>query len=86
MSTPLKGEIHDYIVNTWLSGDARGFDDDTDLQTAGVLDSFSMLDLMTFLDSTFHVRIEPADVTAESFKSVNAIADLVQKKLPPAKQ
>lgn len=73
--------INQYIVSTWLSGDARGFDDDTDLQQSGILDSFSTLSLIGFLESTFKVQLDPADVNAETFKSVNTVSQLVLGKL-----
>ena len=73
--------INQYIVSTWLSGDGRGFDDDTDMQQSGILDSFSTLSLIGFLESTFKVQLEPADINAETFKSVNSVSKLVLGKL-----
>ena len=75
-----KARIRQYIVTTWLSGDDRGFDDDTDLAQTGVLDSFSTLSLMAFLSESLNVQIEPADVNAETFRSVNSIGKLVAQK------
>lgn len=81
MEERVRTGINQYIVSTWLSGDARGFDDDTDLQQSGILDSFSTLSLIGFLESTFKVQLEPADINAESFKSVNTVSKLVLDKL-----
>lgn len=78
----LKVSIREHIVSNWLNGDERGFDDDTDLQHAGILDSFSTLALVAFLDDTFSVQLDPADINAETFKSVNTVAQLVSQKLP----
>jgi acyl carrier protein len=74
-------DIRDYIVHTWLSGDARGFDDETDLQQGGILDSFSTLALIGFLDDTFKVQLEPADINAENFRTVTRLARLVIERL-----
>jgi hypothetical protein len=38
MDSNVKTSIHEQIVTTWLNGDERGFDDDTDLQETGILD------------------------------------------------
>jgi len=78
----VKASIHTHIVGNWLNGDERGFDDDTDLQQAGILDSFSTLALVAFVDDTFSVQLDPADINAETFKSVNTVAQLVSQKLP----
>jgi len=74
-------EIREYIVANWLSGDARGFSDQTDLQASGILDSFSTLALVAFLDETFEVRLDPADVSTETFRTVSALTGLVMGKL-----
>ena len=81
MEASVNREIQRYIVSTWLSGDERGFDEDTDLQRSGILDSFSTLALVAFLDDAFRVRLEPPDINAESFRSVRAIGQLVAGRL-----
>jgi acyl carrier protein len=82
MDSNVKSSIHEQIVTTWLNGDDRGFDDDTDLQSSGILDSFSTLSLVAFIDDTFKVQLDPIDINAETFKSVTTIAELVSHKLP----
>jgi acyl carrier protein len=73
--------IREHIVDAWLNGDARGFDDDADLQRTGILDSFTTLSLASFLDETFHIQVDPIDINTESFRTVNSVADLVLDKL-----
>lgn len=85
MDSNVKSSIHEQIVTTWLNGDDRGFDDDTDLQGTGILDSFSTLSLVAFIDDAFRVQLDPVDITAETFKSVTTIAELVVTKLQAAK-
>jgi acyl carrier protein len=82
MEANVRSQVRDYIVSTWLSGDSRGFDDETDLQRAGVLDSFAMLDLTAFIGTAFKVQLEPTDINAETFRSVNSVVALVLEKLP----
>ena len=85
MDSNVKSSIHEQIVTTWLNGDDRGFDDDTDLQGTGILDSFSTLSLVAFIDDTFRVQLDPVDINAESFRSVTTIAEVVSSKLNAAK-
>ena len=81
MEARVKTTVREHIVNTWLNGDSRGFDDDTDLQESGILDSFSTLALVAFLDESFGVQLDPAEINAETFKNVQSIAALVAEKL-----
>lgn len=91
MEANITREIREYIVSTWLSGDERGFDEDTDLQESGILDSFSTMALLAFLDDRFQAHLEPADVSAESFRTVRSVARLTVARLsatapqPPTK-
>ncbi len=77
----IKTEIRQYIVENWLSGDARGFADDTDLQQNGILDSFTTLALIGFLESRWGIQLDPGDVNAEAFRSVETLERVVQSKL-----
>lgn len=81
MKDGIRRRIRDHIVEQWLNGDARGFDDDADLQKSGVLDSFTTLALASYLDETFHVQIDPIDINSETFRTVNTVTDLVMDKL-----
>lgn len=78
----IRSEVREYIVVTWLSGDSRGLDDHTDLQQAGILDSFSTMALIAHLEQSFRVQLEPADVTAETFRSLDSIARLISIGFP----
>jgi acyl carrier protein len=82
VETRIRSELREYIVVTWLSGDGRGLADDTDLQQAGILDSFSTMALIAHLEQTFQVQLEPADVTAETFRSLDSIARLILDRFP----
>jgi len=81
MQERVRTTIHHYLVSTWLSGDERGFDDDTDLLAAGILDSFSTLSITAFLDENFHVQLEPAELNPANLRNVNAITRIVLAKL-----
>ncbi len=82
MSTDVNATIRKYIVESWLNGDERGLQDDTDLQEAGLLDSLTTLALVAFLEESFKVQLDPADINAETFRTVNAIGALVVTKQP----
>ena len=80
MSAQAKTTIRSYIVQSWLNGDERGLDDETDLQESGLLDSLTTLSLIAFLEGAFKVQLDPSDINAETFRTLNAIALLVDQK------
>jgi len=77
----IRKTIHDYIVTTWLSGDERDFSDDADLLQAGILDSFTTLNLAAFLDESFRAALDPAEINPQNFRSVNTLTRTVLAKL-----
>jgi acyl carrier protein len=81
VKTHIHSDIRDFVVTTCLSGDERGFDDATDLYQTGILDSFATIALVSFLDETFHVTLDPTDMTPQRLHCVASIAQLVMEKL-----
>ena len=53
--------------------------DDTDLLAAGLLDSFDIVNLVSQLEEVFTVEIEPTDIVPENFRTIAAIAALMER-------
>ncbi len=53
--------------------------DDTALVEYGV-DSFLLLEVIVAIEEEFGVKIEQGDITSETLKSVNSLAELVESK------
>ncbi len=81
MSDQTKKTIKDFIVSSWLNGDERGLAGDTDLQESGLLDSLTTLSLVAFLEQTFAIQLDPADINAEAFRTLDAVTALVTEKM-----
>ena len=56
------------------------FDDDANLFESGIVNSLFAVQLMTFVERTFAIRVETDDLDIENFKSFNATAAFVQQK------
>ncbi len=81
IDSEVKNTIRRYVATTFLSGDGTAVSDETDLKESRILDSFATLDVIQFLEDTFGVRIEPERIQADTFRSINSIADLVTRVL-----
>lgn len=51
-----------------------------DLFDAGVLDSFSLVDLVAMLEEQFGIEIPDSDVRAENFRTVRAVEQYVDAR------
>lgn len=81
MDESLENRIRGVVVELFLGGD-RGFplDDDTNLISAGICDSLSLVQLAARLESEIPgLRIQDQDVTHETMGSIGAIAEFVRR-------
>ena len=71
--------IRQFIEGHLLDG-AELIKEDTPLFSAGILDSFHLVELLMFLEETFGTRISPAEIRPELIDTPAAIAALVAEK------
>jgi acyl carrier protein len=60
--------------------ESEDFEDDTLLFSSGLIDSFSMVNLIMFIEDTAGVRVHPADVTLDNFDSIDRILAFVETR------
>jgi len=76
----LKDKILTYVKNEYLEADDdREVTYDTPLISGGIVDSFSMVSLKVFLETSFNIQISDAKATPEAFDSVNNIVTLLKE-------
>ncbi len=71
--------IKKFIVENILLNKRIEFDNDTSLILSGLVDSFSVLDIMQFSEEEFGVKIPDEKVTRADFDTINKIAETVKK-------
>lgn len=73
--------ITSYILGEFLPGeDPAALTPDTALMTSGVLDSIATLRVVSFLEETFGIRIEPHEADVENLNTIADMARLVEAK------
>ena len=70
--------VKDFIASDLLL-DAVEIDNDTSLFQGRLIDSMNLVQLLSFLESTFSVKIPTHAVTVENLDSVDSIEKLVNK-------
>ena len=76
-------QIRQYVSeNLLFSGDGFKFDDDASFLKHGIIDSLGVMDLVTYVESAFGVKVDPQEVTPENFDSVNKLANYINRKSP----
>ena len=67
------------VVNVLQAVNSDIKNHDTDLLASGLLDSFDIVNLVSQLEEAFTVEIEPTDIVPENFRTVAAIAALMER-------
>lgn len=70
--------VRDYIVREYVQeGDDQEITETTPLISSGLVDSFSMVSLLRFLEKKYAIHIPDGAATPEAFDTVERIAALV---------
>lgn len=73
-------EVQDFIVTQLLKGRKQSIGVDESLISSGVLDSVSWLQLVNFIEKQYGITVEDDELLPETFESVDAISQFVERK------
>ena len=80
MAEDMKQMIIDYVKEEFLEDEEEmEVTENTPLISSGIVDSFSMVSLKTFLEKKYNIRIPDDKATPETFDTVNRIIELVKE-------
>jgi len=76
----MKDAILEYVKNEYLDeedAEDMELDENTQLISSGIVDSFSMVSLKLFLENKYEIKIPDDQATPEAFDTVQSIIGLV---------
>jgi acyl carrier protein len=80
MTDPILQKLAIYIASEFLKQPERVISPDEPLLSSGLVDSFHLVDLSIFVENTFGVRIDDADLNASSFDSLDQLASFIKAR------
>ncbi len=78
----IREQIRDFLTVNFLYGEDVQLDDDASLLGQGVLDSTGVLELVLFVEETYGISVDEADLQPENFDSVNRLTDYIAVRIP----
>jgi acyl carrier protein len=73
--------VKDFILEQFLPGESPDkLTDTTPLFTSGLLDSIASLQLVTFLEQQFGIKVAAHEVVPDNLNTLNSIAGFIQSK------
>jgi acyl carrier protein len=77
MNDPIVNSLAQFIAAELLKQPKRGLRPDEPLISSGLIDSFSLVDIALFAESSFGVRIDDTELNAETFDTLEQLASLI---------
>ncbi len=74
----IKTEIRQFLAKFFQNYDLR---EDEDIFALGFVNSLFAMQLVLFVEQTFHITVENEDLDLANFRTINALNDFVQRKL-----
>jgi len=75
-----KHVVRDYISENLFLGSCPDFGDEESLLEAGALDSTAAMELVSFLEHTFNIKIADEEINPDNLETLNRIAALIERK------
>jgi acyl carrier protein len=79
--TEMKNKIREFVISNFLLGaDTQVLNDDTSFLEQGIVDSTGILELVSFVQEAFDIRIEDMELMPENLDSLNKLEAFIAKK------
>jgi acyl carrier protein len=77
----IEEQIRDYLThNLIFSGNGFNYEDTTSFLEEGIVDSQGVMELVLFVEDSFHISVEDREITPDNFDSVNKLAEYIRLK------
>ena len=77
----IKTQVRQYVLDNFLmGGDPGRITDDVSFIEKGIIDSTGVLELVSYIQETFNIRVEDAEMIPENLDSLEKIEKYVRSK------
>ena len=72
--------VKEFIIENFLFGDPAEFSEDTSFLKTGLIDSLGIMELIAFLETTYHIHIDDHELIPDNLDSLSKIKAFVERK------
>jgi acyl carrier protein len=81
MPADASARVRAFIMKNFYAAAGVDLADDASLLDLGIIDSTGVLEVITFLEQSFGIQVEDAEMVPENLDSIVAIKSFVERKL-----
>jgi acyl carrier protein len=72
--------IKNFIRTELIYDDEKDFDENTNLIERGIVDSMSLVRLISFLEENYEIQVQDEDIVPENFSSLAKISSFIAER------
>lgn len=73
--------VRDFVVHNFLFGEEGALQDDTSFMQSSIIDSTGILELVTFLETTYGIKMEDDEMIPDNLDSINNVSRFLERKI-----
>ena len=77
-------QLRSFIVENFLFGDDEGLEDSTSFLESGMIDSTGIMEVISYLEENFSIKIKDDELIPENLDSISNILNFIGRKLGTA--
>lgn len=82
----IEADVRGFVADNFLFGRKNvSLDGDDSLLEQGLIDSTGVLELVSFIESKFEIKVEDDDLVPDNLDSINRLIAFIETKLNEAK-
>jgi acyl carrier protein len=79
----MRDAIREFILTNFYVADASSLTDDASLLESGVVDSTGVLEIISFLEERFSIKVADAEMVPDNLDSIRKIVTFLSHKVEP---
>ena len=78
----IKDELREFIINNYLKGakNKKLLKDDDSFLEKGIIDSIGVIELASFMQEHYGIKIEVPEIMPENFDTLNSLEKYIKRK------
>jgi len=78
----IKQKLKVFIIDKFLLGvSSKALNDDDSFLEKGIIDSTGVLELVSFIEETFNIKVEDEELVPDNLDSLDKLTSYVEKKI-----
>lgn len=77
----MRGAIREFITTNFYVADDSSLTDDTSLLESGTVDSTGVLEIISFLEERFSIKVADAEMVPDNLDSIGKIVSFLSRKV-----